>query len=138
MNKEMNEEFMKKWKYLFKTPFLAAGNGKQKDAFLKLYKDEQETFLRSLTAFQGYVKSSKPNGNSGDIGKLWQNHLESSSTLVTALDSCRRNHHQAFFSFFKAMTLEFPMKAAAGKKYQQAYAHTLRKLTTMPTNLAKE
>lgn len=138
MNKEMNEEFMKKWKYLFKTPFLAAGNGKQKDAFLKLYNDEQETFLRSLTAFQGYLKSSKPNGNAGDIVKLWQQHLECTSTLASALDSCRQSQREALFSFFKALTAEFPMKANAGKKYQQAYAHTLRKLTTMPTNLAKE
>ena len=116
VNKEMYDDFMGKWKNLLKTPFSAAGNGKQKEAFLNLYKEEQENFLASLTAFQGYVKSSKPNGNAGDIGKLWQNHLESTSTLVSALDSCRQSQREAIFSFLKALAPQVPAMAAATKQ----------------------
>ena len=116
MNQAMNEEFVEKWKSFFKTPFPIAGNGKQKEAFLKFYKDEQETYLASLNAFQDYVKSNNINGNAGDPGKVWQNYLDSTKTLVSALDSCRQSQREAIFSFLKAVTPEMPTKDVATKK----------------------
>ncbi|PKN76722.1 MAG: hypothetical protein CVU52_03515 [Deltaproteobacteria bacterium HGW-Deltaproteobacteria-10] len=116
MSKEMYEDFMGQWQKLFKTPFAVAGNEKQKEAFLKFYKDEQETFLEFVAAWQDYVKNNKPNGNSTDIGKFWQNYLESSRNLVNVLDSCRQHQHEAFFSFYQALTTEIPTKVAAAAK----------------------
>ncbi len=116
MNKEMYEDFMGQWQKMFKTPFSAAGNEKQKEALLKFFKDEQENFLTFVTAWQDYVKNNKPNGNSADIGQLWQNYLESSHDLVNVLDSCRQHQHEALFSFYKALTPQIPTKVVATKK----------------------
>jgi hypothetical protein len=116
MNQAMSEEFIGQWKNLFKSPFLAPVNDKQKEALKDLYKEQQETVLASLTAFQDYVKSSNISGNAGDIGKLWQNYLDSSRTLVRSLDSCLQNQRDALFSFLKTMTPQIPTEETAAKK----------------------
>ncbi len=116
MNKEMYEDMIGQWQKLFKTPFAVVGNDKQREAFLNFYKDEQDTFLEFMAAWQNYVKNNKPNGNSTDIGKFWQNYLDSSRNLVHVLDSCRQHQHEVLFTFYEALTPQIPPKVAAAKK----------------------
>jgi len=116
MNQSINEEFMGQWKNMLKTPFSTARNVKHWDAFLNFYKKEQENMLMVMTAWQNYAKNNKPNGNAGDIGKLWQQHLELSHDLIDSLDSYRQNRRKALFSFFKALVPQIPRENAATNK----------------------
>lgn len=115
MNKAMYEDFTGQWQNLFKIPFPTSGLDKQKEAFLSFCKEEQDNLQMFTTAYQDYFKNINQNGNGGDIGKLWQNYLDSSLTLVTSLDSCRQNRHQACFSFYRALMPQIPVKNAATK-----------------------
>lgn len=116
MDKAMYENFMGQWQNLFKMPLPASGMEKQKDAFLKLCKVEQENIQAFVGAFQNYFQNISQIGNIGDVGKLWQNYLDSSQTLVTSLDSCRQNRHQAFLSFYQDLMPQAPARTAAAKK----------------------
>lgn len=116
MNNKMYDVFTDQWQKVFKTQFVPVGNGKQNEAFLKFYKDEQENFQAFASAWQDYVRNIKPDGNSLDIGQFWLNYLESSRNFVNAIDSCSQNQHNALFSFYKALTPEIPSKGAAANK----------------------